>query len=181
MKIGIVTAIDPATARGRVQFAEDNVVSPWMPVGQKKTLKDKDYWLPDVGEHVACIMDENEESGVILCAIYSDADLPPISSPDLFYKQFSDGTIIQYDRASHKLTANVQGTVDLVATGDIVSTSPLWTHNGNLKVNGHVVASGNVADANGAKTMATMRSVFNTHTHQDNSHGAITNPPDQEM
>ncbi len=180
--IGIVVARDPDKHRARVQFPDhDNMVSAWLPVGVQTSAGDYDYWLPDLQTQVACLMDENYEFGVVLCAIYSDADLPPVTGKDLYYRRFKDGTIIQYDRASHKLTANVQGTVDLVATGDITSTSPLWTHNGNLKVNGHVVASGNVADANGAKTMAGMRDVFNTHTHRDNSHGATTNPPDQGM
>lgn len=180
---GTVVARDPGTHRVRVQFPDhDNVVSYWLPVGVQKSLGDFDYWLPDLNTHVACLMDENYEFGVVLCAIYSDTDLPPISNPDLFYKQFADGTIIQYDRAGHKLTANVQGTVDLVATGTITSTSPLWTHNGNLEVNGHIVASGNVADANGAKTMAGMRQAFNQHTHHENGDGGgITDAPQQGM
>ena len=40
------------------------------------TLKDKFYSMPDIGEQVACLMDENSEDGVILGAIYSAEDLP---------------------------------------------------------------------------------------------------------
>lgn len=181
--IGIVVARDPDKHRARVQFPDhDNMVSAWLPVGVQKSEGDCDYWLPDLNTQVACLMDENYEFGVVVCAIYSDADLPPISNPDLYYKQFKDGTVIQYDRAAHKLTANVQGTVDLTATGNITSASPLWTHNGNLKVNGHVVASGNVADVNGLQTMAGMRQTFNQHQHNENGYGGgITDPPDQGM
>ena len=33
--------------------------------------------LPDLGEQVCCLMDENDEAGVVLCAVYSSADPPP--------------------------------------------------------------------------------------------------------
>ena len=190
MKIGLVTATDPATCRCRVNFADhDAVVSDWLPVLHHKTGQDKSYWLPDVGEQVCCLMDDHAEFGCILGAIYSDADQPPVSSQDKFHVKFKDGTTIEYDRASHKLAANVQGDVELTATGTLTGgitgnttlTTPLCTINGNLKVNGNITASSKVADADGAKTMDGMREVFNRHTHKDNSHGSTTNVPDQVM
>ena len=66
LKFGIVTAINPLTAKARVEFADDNILSYWLPILQKKTLKDKFYSIVDVGEQVACLMDENSEDGVIL-------------------------------------------------------------------------------------------------------------------
>jgi phage baseplate assembly protein V len=187
---GIVVARDSNKHKVRVQFPDrDGMVSNWLPVGVQKSLGDYEYWLPDLNTQVACLMDENYEFGVVLCAIYSDEDEPPIDNPDLYYKKFKDGTIIQYDRAGHKLTADVKGDVEIIASGTLTATisgnstitTPLCTLNGNLKVNGHIVASGNVADANGVKTMAGMRQTYNSHTHKDNSHGATTNAPDQGM
>ena len=58
LKFGIVTAINPLTAKARVEFADDNILSYWLPILQKKTLKDKFYSIVDVGEQVACLMDE---------------------------------------------------------------------------------------------------------------------------
>ena len=54
LKFGIVTNINPALAQARVQFAEDDILSYWLPILQQKTLKDKFYAIPDIGEHVAC-------------------------------------------------------------------------------------------------------------------------------
>ena len=166
MKIGIVNAVDQAACKVRVQFqAADSMVSDWLPVMQHKTLKDKFYFLPDLGEHVVCMMDENDEAGVVLGAIYSEADAPPASSPDLYHVTFSDGTVIEYDRAAHKLTAHVVGgtldaTVDVsatvtsplikaVASTKVVCDTPLTECTGNLIVNGGISCLGSYGNTGG--------------------------------
>ena len=188
--IGIVVARDPEQLKVRVQFPDrDGMTSAWLPVGVQKSRGDCAYWLPDLDTQVACLMDDYYEFGVVICAIYSDEDTPPINNPDMFYQQFKDGTIIQYDRAEHRLTANVHGDIEAVATGTLTAsitgnttiTTPLCTINGELKVNGSIVARDDISDVNGLKSMAGMRDVYDHHTHRDNSHGATTEHPDQEM
>jgi len=189
MKIGIVVAIDPAACAARVQFTDnDGMVSFWLPVVQPATLKNRFYHMPDINEHVVCLLDENGEAGVILGAIYSEADKPPVTNPDLWHVTFEDGTVLEYDRTGHKLTAIVQGEIEVTATGNISSTAPTWTHNGKLIVTGNVEsganiqAAGNVADQGGAKTMSGMRQVFNQHTHPENgTGGGTTSQPNQGM
>lgn len=118
LKFGIVTNIDESRALVRVQFTDmDAVISYWLPVMRGKTLKDKQYWMPDVGEHVVCLLDENGEEGVVLGAIYSAEDPPPVRSKDKYHVRFNDGTVIEYDRAEHKLKADVKGDVEIRATG----------------------------------------------------------------
>ncbi|MDD3012624.1 MAG: phage baseplate assembly protein V [Candidatus Gastranaerophilales bacterium] len=108
LKFGIVINIDESKAQARVQFYdEDEMSSYWLSVLQSKTLKDKFYILPDTGEHVVCLMDENSEEGVILGAIYSEADTCPISSKDKILAKFSDGTSIEIDKSQGNLTINV--------------------------------------------------------------------------
>lgn len=180
---GIVVAIDPANAKVRVQFPDrDEMISDWLPVGQRKTLGDFDYWLPDLNTQVVCLMDENCEAGVVLCAIYSDEDQPPVSNADLFYKKFQDGTVLQYDRATHKLTADIKGDLELITTGSVTATiggtltgevtgnttltTPQCTLNGNLQVNGNIIASGNVADLNCAHNgLSELRQAYDSHSH----------------
>jgi phage baseplate assembly protein V len=117
-KIGVVSALDTATARVRVVFDDmDNVASYWLPVVHHKTLKDKSYWMPDPGEHVVCLLDENSEEGAVLGAIYSSADAVPVSSADKFHITFDDDTVIEYDRTAHKLTVDVQGDIEATVTG----------------------------------------------------------------
>ncbi|MGE4402856.1 MAG: phage baseplate assembly protein V [Desulfobulbus sp.] len=156
MKTGVVSAVDAATGKCRVQFADqDNVESYWLPVLQRKTGQDKCYHMPDVGEHVACLMDDHDEFGVIAGAFYSDADQPPASSGDKFHMAFSDGTSLEYDRASHTLTANIQGQAVITATGGVEIHGDL-TVNGSITTTGDVNASGRVIDGGGNT---------NHHTH----------------
>jgi len=123
-KVGVVSATEPATAKCRVVFEDhDGIESWWLPVVQGKTLRDKHYWMPDVGEHVACLMDEHSEFGVILGAIYSAADVAPVSSQDKYHIAFEDGTWLEYDRSEHILKADVQGQIEVKATGDILAQS----------------------------------------------------------
>jgi len=116
---GIVVAVDEQSVKVRVQFPDrDDLVSDWLPVLQDFCVGNQHYRLPDVDNQVACLMDDNYEAGVVLGAIYSDADAPPVTSADIYYRRFKDGTVIQYDRAGHKLTADIKGAIDIKATGD---------------------------------------------------------------
>lgn len=187
--IGIVVARDIKKHLVRVQFPDrDNIISAWLPVGVKGSLDDYEYWLPAMNSQVACLMDEHYEFGVVVCAIYSDNDLPPVTGDNIFYKRFKDGTFIQYDRETHKLFADVKGTVDIIATGNITSTAPTWTHTGKLIVTqdiesgANIQAAGNVSDQGGSKTMAGMRQIFNLHNHPENgTGGGTTSQPNQGM
>lgn len=186
---GEVVAIDEQSCKVRVRFPDrDGLVSHWLPVMQEFCVGNQQYRLPDEGTQVVCLMDAYYEDGVVLGAIYSDADPPPVANKELFYRRFKDGSILQYDRAGHKLTASIQGEIDVTATGNITSTAPLWTHNGKLVVSqdiesgANIKAAGNVADQGGAKSMAGMRDVFNSHNHQENgTGGGTTNTPGQGM
>ena len=79
IRIGIVTQVYDDRATVRVQFPDDDEEVSWeFPVLQRKTLKDKDYWLPDIGEHVVVVMlPYGQEQGFVIGAIYSDVEKPP--------------------------------------------------------------------------------------------------------
>jgi phage baseplate assembly protein V len=118
---------------------QDGMTSDWLPVMQKKTLQDKAYWMPDTGEHVVCLMDDNAEFGVIIGAIYSDADTPPVSSKDKYHVRFNDGTTLEYDRAAHLLKADVKGDINVLATGkaDVtIDGKTTWISKGTIDHDG---------------------------------------------
>ena len=167
LKFGIVTNIDEKTAKVRVKFAEDGLLSFWLPVLQAKTLKDKFYALPDIDEQVACLMDENLEDGVILGAIYSDADIVPVISKDKLKIKFYDSTEIEYDRAEHVLNIicpaiNIQGIIN---------------HTGLFLNSAGVLSEGEVIDHTGS--MQAIRGIYNSHTHNETD--SVTQKPNQEM
>jgi len=156
LRFGIVTNIDESKAQARVQFQDsDGMVSYWLSILQSKTYKDKFYILPDLGEHVVCLMDKNIEEGVILGSIYSEQDACPVVSKDKFHIRFEDGTVLEYDKSTKKLSADIKGTVDIKALNQINLTAPIITVNGsfnlegNAQIKGNVSATGSIIDAGG--------------------------------
>lgn len=104
---GIISDIDEATVRVRVSLPEcDNLRSGWLPVLQRNTQDNKDYWLPDIGEQVEVLLDDNGEDGVVLGSVYSTVDSAQLASRDKRYVHFSDGAAFEYDRSLHQLTIN---------------------------------------------------------------------------
>jgi phage baseplate assembly protein V len=113
---GIVNEVDGKTARARVRLPDqDDAVTEWLAVGQQRTLNNKHYALPDVGEHVAVMLNASGEDGVVLCAIYSQADAPPVTEPAKTHLTLADGTVFEYDSDSHegKIAGNCTLTLDV--------------------------------------------------------------------
>lgn len=97
LKFGTISEVDP---KGfvRVRFDEDDIVSQPLQVVFRRTFKDKDYMLPDLEDHVACVMDEYCENGVCIGAIYSDEDAAPFDTENISGIKFQNGDEISYDR-----------------------------------------------------------------------------------
>lgn len=156
-KYGIVSEVKPGFAK--VWFEEDDISTDWWPVLMRTSLKDKESWPLNVQEHVVCLCNSHCEDGVILGAIHSEAD--PVdggAGPGKFRKVFDDGSVIEYDKTTHKLTANIVGQVEIKATLDIKASSettitaeatvqanieaPIIQLKGNVTVIGTITAAG---------------------------------------
>lgn len=168
LKFGIVTNINPTLAQARVQFADDDVLSYWLPILQQKTQKDKFYAIPDIGEHVACLMDENSEEGVILGAIYSTLDGTPVSSKTQLMIKFEDESYINFNKETGILTLKFTG-INVIS--DIDQT-------GTLKNSAGIISTKDVSDK--TSSMQVMRDTYNPHTHTGNL-GSPTSAPNKEM
>ena len=107
--------------------------------------------MPDVGEHVGCLMDANFEDGVIVCSIYSDADQPPTDDPNVRMVRFRDGAEFAYDRESHTLTVRggVQRIVIEAADEIVLRSAKLVIDAPKAVFTGDVEAAGTVMDAGG--------------------------------
>ena len=109
-RTGIVAQIESVPPyRVRVQFPDQaNVLSWWLPVQVMKTMNDKDFWQPDLGEQVSVVMDEWDENGIVTGSVPSQVDSAPSGlTPSDFYIQFADGTIIQYNRVTSTLKVSI--------------------------------------------------------------------------
>jgi phage baseplate assembly protein V len=121
LRVGIVQLQDVTGCRVRVTFPDcDQMQSWWLPVVVRKSQNDKEYFLPDIGEQVVCLMDRYDEDGAVLGAIYSTIDTPPPGmTADKWHWSSRDGAAFEYDRAQHALTIALPagGTVDVTANG----------------------------------------------------------------
>lgn len=168
LKFGIVTNINPTLAQARVQFADDDVLSYWLPILQQKTQKDKFYAIPDIGEHVACLMDENSEEGVILGAIYSALDDTPANSKNQLMIKFEDESFIKFDKETGILTLKFNG-IDVIS--DINQTGKFQNSDG-------ITSAADISDK--TSSMQAMRDTYNPHTHTGNM-GSPTSEPSEAM
>jgi len=167
---GIVVAVDEKKAKVRVKFPDLDMVSYWLPVVALKTHKDKHYLLPDVGEQVVVLFEEDGDytQGYVLGAIYSSEDTPALGDKNKHYIRYSDGTHVEYDRKTHTLKISIPA-------GELHIT--VQNGGGNVYVNGNLIVSGDIYDKNQTKgSLDQLRETYNTHTHTGDSGGSTSAP-----
>ncbi|MDD1016829.1 phage baseplate assembly protein V [Pseudomonas rubra] len=166
LEYGEVSAVDYLTCRIRVRLDDrDGVESFWLNVPQRNSQGTKRRPLmPEIGEQVAVLLDEDGVGGVYLGGIYSTAEPPPVVDEDTDYVRYSDGTVVSYDRAAGVMTLNSVGELVVKCTRSVTLEAgqpvvvmapsatlriPQVTLEGNLQVNGNINATGAVMDAGG--------------------------------
>lgn len=180
LKFAEVSAVDSLTGKVKIDFIEDGITSDWLPFVVKNTKDNKYFYLPDIGEHVAALMDENLERGVILGAIYSTKNAPGAeAADDVESAEFSDGTVVKYDRGSSELTIDSAG--DVIVMGSNISViantlieldAPTVEITGDLQVGGDIDADGEVS---AGQSVPATGVGLSTHVHAET--GASTDGP----
>ena len=195
-KVGTVVSVNQEKATARVEFRDrDGKVSWDLPILFPHTYADKVYWLPKEGELVICLFPPGHRGfGVVLGSLYNAQDTPPTTDRNKVHIKFEDGTRIEYDKGSGKLT--VENPKELVIRIQNTSnlTSPTVTIQGdvviegNLNVTGNITSIGQTTAQSGLKTSPSGQTIFvddlvskyNSHTHTDSS-GGSTSVPDQQL
>ena len=168
LRFGIVSQINALNAQARVSFQDDESTSYWLPALQTKTRNDKFYVMPDIGELVACLMDENSEDGVILGTIYSTEDVPVTQSEKEISMNLEDGSYINANKESQTLTVAFS-TMKLI--GNI-------EHEGTFTNTAGIKSNADITDK--TSSMQAMREIYNPHTHKGNQ-GSPTSAPNKTM
>ncbi|KWZ43737.1 baseplate protein [Burkholderia savannae] len=162
IKFGTVSASKPGFARVRLTDL-GNMRTMWLPIAYPKALEDQVCWTYDSGEQVAVLLDGRGEDGVILGAIYSDVDRPPVTDPNKFIVRFKDGAILEYDRATHVLSCigmrevlvNAEAVVVVRAGAKVSVDAPESEFSGNVTVKGKLTYQGGMAGTGGAGAVLT--------------------------
>lgn len=117
VRTGTVSAVFPAEGMARVVFDDkDNTTSPKLHVLHRYSGKNKDYWVPDIGDQVVCIFannDSNFSTGWILGSYFTDKQPPQVVNPDIMRLDFADGSFFEYNRASKSLHISVVGNITI--------------------------------------------------------------------
>lgn len=114
----IVTSVYPERGTVRVKREQsDSTVSAELKIMYQWTLKNQEYTMPEVDEHVVCIF--NGSVGYVIGAVYSEVTEPPVKDGNKHYIRFEDGTFIEYDTAEHVMNIKCVGNIYIKAEEDI--------------------------------------------------------------
>ena len=164
LRFGIVSKLDYENCQARVNFKDDESTSFWLPVLQKKTLKDKFYYMPDIGETAVCLMDDKSEDGVILGSIYSSEDKSTNTSNQEISANFDNGSYIKCDKTENTLIFCFS---KIKFIGDI-------EHSGAFANSDGITSNSDITDKK--SSMQEIRDVYNPHTHTGNMGNPTSNP-----
>lgn len=144
LHFGYVSAVDPAMGRARVKLEDmQGMDTYWLAILQTRVKEDQYAVWVDVGDYVACMLDEKGEQGVILGCLYSQKNPPPMSSIDKHYAKFQNGNVFEFDRVTGVLKINCTRV-------EIVGTEESTINNKAIAVIG---AGDNDTETNGANQL----------------------------
>lgn len=117
VRTGTISAVYPEKGTARVVFDDkDGTSSPELHILHRFSGKNKDYFVPDIGDQAVCLFannDKNFSTGYILGTYFTDKQPPQAASADIMRLDFADGSYIEYDRAAHALTVSIAGAVNI--------------------------------------------------------------------
>jgi phage baseplate assembly protein V len=163
IKFGTVQEVDYPHAVVRVKAGD--ILSGWLPWQTQRAGNNITWHAPEIGEQVIVLSPSGEmNQGVVLTGLYQSLKPPPVATADKHHIVYSDGAVIEYDRATHHLKAILPdgATTALTSTGGM-------TIIGNITLTGTLTASVDVI-ANGIS--------LHNHKHSDvQSGGSQTGLP----
>ncbi len=135
IRVGFVNARQPEKMRVKVTLRDTTggeLITDWLPVLCPRASQDMQYDLPDTGDQVLCLfLSYGLEQGFVVGSMYGK-QTPPVQSGDKFHRTFSDGATIEYDRASHALSADIPGTATIKCANSITLEAPIVYVRGTL-------------------------------------------------
>ena len=159
VRMGRVVAADYEAATVEVDC--DGARS-WYPFLTHRAGGNQSWHPPEVGEQVMVFCPAGHtERGYVLPALYQTDYPAPAINPDVHRTTYSDGALIEYNRATHVLMASLPNGGRAVIIGD-------------LDVDGDITASGEITDH--TRSMQKDRAIYNGHTHTGDSGGKTSAP-----
>ncbi len=152
VKLGRVAAIDYSGAIPRVRVRIAPLTTAWLPLMSLRAGPDKSWWPVEIDEQVVVLSPTGElNQGVVLGAISQQQFPAAGDSINEHRMTYADGAVIEYDRASHHLSATLPSgaTTTLISDGG-VSIEGDVTITGNLTVSDNATVQGEATIASNA-------------------------------
>jgi len=139
LHMGRVSQIDPHNGRAKVTIEElDEIETWWLQCLTPFGTSNEFFVMPNVGDNVAVLLDDEGSRGVILGAYYSPSNTPTLSAINQLAIIIAQ-TIM---RGDIDITGNVTITGDVNITGMSILTGPT-DMNGTVSVQGIHTVNGN--------------------------------------
>lgn len=107
VRVGTVMEVDLPGKRVRIRSGDIETAWVRWPAGRAGTGKRR-WDPPEVGEQVAMVSPSGDmRQAIVLPGMYQDAHDAPSASGDKDHVTYGDGTVIEYDRGSHTLLADL--------------------------------------------------------------------------
>lgn len=182
--LGIVSAVDLANSKVRVEYATDDngdpALTPWIKWGVQNASDNIEWNPPKVGEQVMLgCPSGNIALAKIITRFYQTNYPAPSSADNIKLMNFSDGAVISYDTAAKHLAVELPAgaTLALNAAGGLTLTGDV-TLNGKLTATGNIKSNAEIEDSAGR--LSRLRGNYNTGQYIGNlgSLTSITNKVD---
>lgn len=190
IRLGQVTAVDPATARCRVKTGQ--LVTDWLPWLTGRAGKTRTWCPPTVGEQCLLLSPSGDTAaGIVLIGIYSSAQQNPSSDENEHLTIYPDGASVRYNHASGAMEITGIKTFKVSASESITLDAPETTSTGKHTIMGLLTyLAGLIGRNGGSGASATIEGnlvqtdgdlssngiVLHTHTHQGDSGGTTGGP-----
>ncbi|MDW6017642.1 phage baseplate assembly protein V [Vibrio plantisponsor] len=182
IQIGTIVEVQAKPLRYKVQFTTDLTTS-WIPSDVGHAGAVKDFAPHQAGELVLVVKEFNTQGGVIVASLNQNSKDQPKDDLNLFYREFPDGTWLQYDMGSKVLSGSVVGKVNLDAATEIRLAAPKLIFDGDIEHDGKQTSTGDISSSAGSisaamnvsagqnisdsvRSMAEDRDIYNNHDHQ---------------
>lgn len=167
VRIGVVVESIPGLG---VRVDLGDLVTDWLPIGRKRSGKQRSWNPLDIGEQVVIAAPSGEVSqGVVICSIPQEEYPDNGDKLGLWRETFDDGTQLEYDQTTHALRADVTGAGSItlhiggttlvlrngqatLVTDDYVVQSPQTTFTGKVTVQDQLTFQNGLSGSKGSGT-----------------------------
>lgn len=170
---GSISAADYQANLYRVKTGD--IETGWLRCLTLRAGNDKAWHPVSVGENVLVLSPSGDlANGIILPSLFTGNNKAPSNNPAVRLFEFADGAVIEYDSATHKLSAVLPSgaTTELISTGGLKIIGDVEII-GNTHISGDTtIAGGVVAD----KDIVSGSISLQQHLHAGDSGGSTGQP-----